>query len=170
MFWCEYTGLYIWLSIYTASNYTDWLSLLYRIKLFQRVLGLLRISDNLHFTQTSVFEPLDLINQMADAVYIERISSTTQLPRFRFDGDNRLDFLGGFPDIVAHFGSWGFCMTMLHIIDPMRMDQKGMSGTKWMPVALAKLKHYVTPGVHAIVCKGEQLTAREYYDRLNDMF
>ena len=37
-------------------------------------------------------------------------------------------------------------------------------------VALAKLKHYVTPGVHAIVCKGEQLTAREYYDRLNDMF
>ena len=50
------------------------------------------------------FEPLDLINQMDDAVYIERISSTTQLPRFRFDGDNRLDFLGGFPDIAAHFG------------------------------------------------------------------
>ena len=39
-------------------------------------------------------------------------------------------------------------------------------------VALVKLKHDLTPGVHAIIWKGEQLTAscREYYDRLNDMF
>ena len=37
-------------------------------------------------------------------------------------------------------------------------------------IALAKLKHYVTPGIHAIVWKGEHLTAREYYDLLNDMF
>ena len=27
-----------------------------------------------------------------------------QLPRFRFDGDNRLEFLSGWPDICAHFG------------------------------------------------------------------
>ena len=128
------------------------------------------ISDNLHFTQTSVFEPLDLINQMADAVYIERISSTTQLPRFRFDGDNRLDFLGGFPDIAAHFG---FSRLLYDDAPYNRPDEDGPERNEWdkmNAVALAKLKHYVTPGVHAIVWKGEQLTAREYYDRLNDMF
>ena len=30
--------------------------------------------------------------------------NTTQLQRFIFDGDNRLDFLQGFPDVAAHFG------------------------------------------------------------------
>ena len=30
--------------------------------------------------------------------------NTTQLPRFLFDGDNRLDFLQGFQDVAAHFG------------------------------------------------------------------
>ena len=27
-----------------------------------------------------------------------------QLPRFRFNGDNRLEFLSGWPDVCAHFG------------------------------------------------------------------
>ena len=30
--------------------------------------------------------------------------NTTQLPKFTFDGDNRLEFLQGFPDVAAHFG------------------------------------------------------------------
>ena len=30
--------------------------------------------------------------------------NTSQLPRFTFNGDNRLDFLGGFLDVAAHFG------------------------------------------------------------------
>ena len=37
-------------------------------------------------------------------------------------------------------------------------------------LALSKLKFYVTPSVHAIIWKGERLTAAQYYRRLWDMF
>ena len=28
---------------------------------------------------------------------------TSQLPKFKYDGDNRLQFLSGFPEVAAHF-------------------------------------------------------------------
>ena len=126
--------------------------------------GTLRISDTLH--RLLLFSRLNLISSMADAIFIERISGTTQLPRFCFDGDNRLDFLGGFPDVMAHFGF----SRLIYEDEPYeRPEEDGPERNEWdrmNAVALAKLKHYVMPGVHTFVWKGESLTAREYYDRM----
>ena len=46
---------------------------------------------------------LGLISLIGMATGMYQVN-TTQLPRFLFDGDNRLDFLQGFPDVAAYFG------------------------------------------------------------------
>ena len=77
--------------------------------------------------------------------------NTSQLPKFVFNGDNRLEFLGGFPDVAAHFG-----FTQLLYGDPVlhRPDDAGEEQEEWdrlNALAFAKLKYYVSPGVHAVV-------------------
>ena len=37
------------------------------------------------------------------AVNIQQLV-TSQLPKLKFNGDNRLQFLSGFPEVAAHFG------------------------------------------------------------------
>ena len=66
---------------------------------FQRVLGLLTSTLMLYFAAT--FGSDQPFVTMAAGMYQ---INTTQLPRFTFDSDNRLDFLQGFPDVAAHFG------------------------------------------------------------------
>ena len=95
--------------------------------------------------------------------------NTSQLPRFTFNGDNRLDFLGGFPDVAAHFG---FTALIYGDIQPRPQDD-GEEKDEWdrlNALALAKLKFYVSTGVHSIIWKGEDLTANQYYHRLHTTF
>ena len=95
--------------------------------------------------------------------------NTSQLPRFTFNGDNRLDFLGGFPDVAAHFGFTALIYGEIQA----RPGDDGEEKDEWdrlNSLALAKLKFYVSTGVHSIVWKGETLTAHQYYQRLYDMF
>ena len=96
--------------------------------------------------------------------------NTTQLPKFTFNGDNRLEFLQGFPDVAAHFGF----TELINREHPQDRPGDGADGdAEWdrlNSLALSKLKFYVTPTVHSIVWKGDNLTAAEYYQRLWDLF
>ena len=87
-----------------------------------------------------------------------------------FNGDNRLEFLGCFPDVAAHFG-----FTHHLYGDPVmhRPDDAGEEQEEWdrlNALAFAKLKYYVSPGVHAVVWKGQRLTAFQYFERLQTLF
>ena len=69
--------------------------------------------------------------------------NTSQLPRFTFNGENRLDFLGGFPDITAHFGFTALIYGEIYA----RPEDDGDKKAKWdrfNALALAKLKLYVS--------------------------
>ena len=97
---------------------------------------------------------------------------TSQLPRFKFNGDNRLQFLSGFPEIAAHFG-----FTRLIYPPPLaRPDEDSANPAdvqEWdrlNALALGKLKFYLTETIYKIVWKGETLTAVQFYDRLFGMF
>ena len=96
--------------------------------------------------------------------------NTTQLPKFTFDGDNHLEFLQGFPDVAAHFSF----TELINREHPQDRPGDGADGdAEWdrlNSLALSKLKFYVTPTVHSIVWKGDNLTAAEYYQRLWDLF
>ena len=99
---------------------------------------------------------------------------TSQLPRFKFDGDNRLQFLSSFPEIAAHFGfSRLIYPPPLARPDP---DEEGVNPAdvqEWdrlNALELGKLKFYLTETIHKIVWKGETLTALEFYERLFVMF
>ena len=84
--------------------------------------------------------------------------NTSQFPRFTFNADNRLDFLGGFPDVAAHFGFSGLIYGDVQV----RPEDNGEERDEWErlnALALAKLKFYVSTGVHSIIWKGETLTA-----------
>ena len=49
-----------------------------------------------------------LINSIPEIIVQQRQAAgrrdVDQLPIFRFDGDSRLEFLSGWPDVSAHFG------------------------------------------------------------------
>ena len=68
-----------------------------------------------------------------------------------------------FPKVAAHFG-------FTHIIygdEPLAPPIEPEEQPEWdrlNSIALAKLKYYVTSGVHSIVWKGQNLTALQYYN------
>jgi hypothetical protein len=87
--------------------------------------------------------------------------NTSQLPVFKFDGDNRLEFLSGFPDVAAHFGF----SPLIYGEEPLpRPDDAGPEQTEWdrlNELAKSKLRFYITKGVYNVVWMGENLTALE---------
>ena len=86
-----------------------------------------------------------------------------------FNGNNQLDFLGGFPDIATHFV---FFALIYGEVQEQPVDD-GDERDKWdhlNALALAKLKFYVLTGVHSIIWKGKALTANQYYQFLYAMF
>ena len=98
-----------------------------------------------------------------------------QLPRFRFDGDNRLEFLSGWPDICAHFGFRALLLDNPVLARPrLAADHANMEEVlEWdrlNELAKSKLKFYLTPDVYKVVWSGDQMTAKEFYDRLHAMF
>ena len=128
---------------------------------FQRVLGLLMSTLTLYFAAT--FGSDQPIIGMAAGMYQ---INTTQLPRFTFDGDNRLDFLQGFPDVAAHFGFSELIDRDRPLARPGDDGEQDVEWDRLNNLALSKLKFYVTPSVHAIIWKGERLIAAQYYSRL----
>ena len=96
---------------------------------------------------------------------------TDQLTKFQFNGDNRLEFLSGFPEVAAHFG-----FTELIYGDPpmarpdIREEGVELAGVQeWdrlNAMALGKFKHYLHKDVYKIVWKGDKLTALGFYERL----
>ena len=98
-----------------------------------------------------------------------------QLPRFRFDGDNRMEFLSGWPDICAHFGFRALLLDNPVLARPrLAHDQANMEEVlEWdrlNELAKSKLKFYLTPDVYKVVWSGDQMTAKEFYERLHTMF
>ena len=100
---------------------------------------------------------------------------TDQLTKFIFDGDNRLQFLSGFPEVAAHFG----VTALIYGEPPMARPDIREEGVELAEVqewdrlnamALGKFKHYLHEDVYRIVWKGNKLTALEFYDRLFGLF
>ena len=100
---------------------------------------------------------------------------TDQLTKFIFDGDNRLQFLSGFPEVAAHFGF----TALIYGEPPMARPDIREEGVELAEVqewdrlnamALGKFKHYLHEDVYKIVWKGNKLTALEFYDRLFGLF
>ena len=99
---------------------------------------------------------------------------TSQLPRFKFNGDNRLVFLSNFPEVAAHFGFAAL------LGDPPRArplpagdgsnDDEIDEWDRLNTLALSKLKFYLEDNVYHIVWKGQRLTAKQFYTRLHSMF
>ena len=98
-----------------------------------------------------------------------------QLPRFRFDGDNRLEFLSGWPDVCAHFGFRALLLDNPVLARPrLATDQSNLEEVlEWdrlNELAKSKLKFYLTQDVYKVVWSGDQMTAKEFYDWLQAMF
>ena len=94
-----------------------------------------------------------------------------QIPVFRLDGrKNKMEFIRGFKQVADHFGITR--MVYEDIARPAGEDEAG-SQAKWdntNRVALEKLRFYVTTRVDDTVTNGDELTAREYYLRLQGLF
>ena len=80
-----------------------------------------------------------------------------QLPRFSFDGDNRLEFLPEWPDVCAHFGFRSLLLDNPVLARPwLALDQANLAevveGDRLNELAKSKLKFYLTPGVYKVVC------------------
>ena len=81
---------------------------------------------------------------------------TYQLPRFKFDGDNRLQFLSCFTEVAAHFGF----TALLYNQPPMARPDLAEDGSNLVDVqewdrlnalALGKIKYYLNETVYNIV-------------------
>ena len=79
-----------------------------------------------------------------------------QLPRFRFDRDNRLEFLSGWPDVCAHFGFRALLLDNPVLARPrLATDQSNLEEVlEWdrlNELAKSKLKFYLTQDVYKVV-------------------
>ena len=100
---------------------------------------------------------------------------TYQLPRFKFNGDNHLQFLSCFSEVAAHFGFTALLYNNLPLAMPVLADDVEylVDVQEWdrlNALALGKLKYYLHESVFNIVWKGENLTALQFYLRLYHMF
>ena len=84
---------------------------------------------------------------------------------------NKMDFIHGFPGVAARFGITGI------IYDGMPRpgvgDDKAEAREEWdrlNRLAIEKLRFYVSTQVDDIVMDGEDITARQYYQRLGVLF
>ena len=100
---------------------------------------------------------------------------TSQLPQFKFDGDNQLQFLSGFPEAASHFGFRALIYGNPPLVRPRLADDDSnladvMEWDRLNALALGKLKYYLHEHIYNIIWKGDTLTALEFYNRLHRMF
>ena len=100
---------------------------------------------------------------------------TYQLPKFKFDGDNRLQFLSGFPEVAAHFRFSALLYDEPPMVRPILADDNAnladvMEWDRLNTLALGKLKFYLHESIYNIVWKGNNLTVAQFYARLHRMF
>ena len=70
---------------------------------------------------------------------------TYQLPIFKFDGDNRLQFLSSFTEVAAHFGFTALLYNQPPLARPLLNEENFADVQKWdrlNALALGKLKYY----------------------------
>ena len=98
-----------------------------------------------------------------------------QLPVFRFNGDNRLEFLSRWPDVCAHFGFRALPLDDPPLAGPV-LDEDGGNLEQlheWdilNGLAKSKLNFYIMKDIYAIVWGGDDLSALQFYQRQNEMF
>ena len=94
------------------------------------------------------------------------------LPVFKLDGRrNKMEFIRGFPGVADHFGVREIIYG--NIPRPAGGDHLAERQEDWdrlNKLALEKLRFYVTVRVDDMVTQGEEITAREYYRRLDGLF
>ena len=90
-----------------------------------------------------------------------------QLPRFKFNGDNVREFMQGFPE-VCNF--WNIHNLVYQDVARPRDPAEAEGWDQANGLALSKLKYYLDDDVYQMVWKGEDLTARQFYLRLHQMF
>ena len=94
------------------------------------------------------------------------------LPVFKLDGRrNKMEFIRGFPGIADHYGVRE--MIYGNVPRPDAGDNLAERQVAWdnmNRVALEKLRFYVTVRVDDMVTQGEDITAREYFRRLDGLF
>ena len=87
---------------------------------------------------------------------------TSQLPKFKFDGDNRLQFLSGFPEVASHFGFRALIYGNPPLARPRLADDDSnladvMEWDRLNALALGKLKYYLHEHIYNIIWKGDTL-------------
>ena len=94
------------------------------------------------------------------------------LPVFKLDGRrNKMEFIRGFPGIADHYGVRRIIYEeMARPVGGDDLAERQLAWDTLNRVALEKLRFYVTVRVDDMVTQGEDITAREYYLRLNRLF
>ena len=100
-----------------------------------------------------------------------RYNLTKQTPVFKLDGcKNKMEFIRGFRQVADHFRITR--MIYEDVARPADEDEAGLQA-RWdntNRIALEKLHFYVTMRVDDIVTNRNELTARQYYQRLPRVF
>ena len=100
------------------------------------------------------------------------VDDARHLQVFKLDGRrNKMEFIRGFPGVAARFGIEGIIYEGTP--RPGAAEELAEARANWdrlNRLALEKLRFYVSTRVDDIVTDGEDLTARQYYQRLNDLF
>ena len=100
-----------------------------------------------------------------------RYNLTKQTPVFKLDGcKNKMEFIRGFRQVADHFRITR--MIYEDVARPADEDEAGPQarGDNTNRIALEKLRFYVTTRVDDMVMNGDELTARQYYQRLQGLF
>ena len=98
---------------------------------------------------------------------IQQQEGYRQLPRFKFNGDNVREFMQGFPEICNF---WNVHNMVYQDVARPRDPEEAEPWDQANGLALSKLKYYLHDDVYQMVWKGEDLTARQFYLRLHQMF
>ena len=100
------------------------------------------------------------------------VDGARHLQVFKLEGRrNKMDFIRGFPGVAARFGITG--MIYDGTPRPGTGDDNAEAREEWdrlNRLAIEKLRFYVSTRVDEMVTDGEEITARQYYQRLGVLF
>ena len=103
---------------------------------------------------------------------VNAVDDARHLLVFKLDGRrDKMEFIRGFPGVAARFGFEGLIYDGLP--RPGAGDERAEARAEWdrlNRLALEKLRFYVSVRVDQIITDGEELTARQYYQRLYRLF
>ena len=92
------------------------------------------------------------------------VDDARHLQVFKLEGRrNKMDFIRGFPGVASRFGIEGI------VYEGAPRPEDGEARTEWdrlNKLALEKLRFYVSGRVDRVVTNGDDITARQYYERL----